>query len=38
MALSMPYPAAAKSFLGVPTPAVSVATTPVFDTLLVIAV
>jgi len=34
MALSPPYPAAANAYLAVPTPAVSVATTPVFDTLL----
>jgi hypothetical protein len=32
----VPYPAAAKLFLKVPTPAVSVDTTPVFDTRLVI--
>ena len=31
----MPYPAAAKSDLAVPTPVVSVATTPVLLTLLV---
>ncbi len=30
------YPAAAKALLAVPTPVVSVATTPVFDTKLVI--
>ena len=36
IALSPPYPAAAKADLAVPTPEVSVATTPVLDTRLVI--
>ena len=36
IALSVPYPAAARDCLEVPTPVVSVATTPVFDTKLVI--
>jgi hypothetical protein len=38
IALSVPYPAAANPYLAVPTPVVSVATTPVFDTRLVIDV
>ena len=36
IALSPPKPAAAKKFLAVPTPVVSVDTTPVFETKLVI--
>ena len=36
MALSKPKPAAARPFLFVPTPAVSVATTPVLETKFVI--
>jgi hypothetical protein len=38
IALSLPYPAAARKFLAVPTPVVSVATTPVLFTRLVTAV
>ena len=38
IALSPPYPAAAKYTLAVPTPVTSEPTTPVFDTKLVIDV
>ena len=38
IALSLPYPHAAKSGLAVPTPETSDATTPTLDTILVTAV